>query len=386
MSLKASELSLLVGGAAVEQTPSQCEAWLQAASTGDWTPIFKAALEHGTLALVCWHLQALPDDALAPEIREAAQKFLNQQRTTVEAGFAQWREVLGALEREGIAAIPYKGPVSASAFGELPWLRAFRDLDVLVREPDFDGAIACLEGMGYSSDGLPIAGWQRNAIRRRARQETLYSSGLAVEPHYGFAQRSLGLELKVDDVFARARAGQVLGHEVRVMAPEDTFLVLALHGCKERWRRLVWVVDVAEYLKSNPDLDWDIAFRRARACGLERCSLLALHLAHELLGAPVPAAWLRQARASPVCLELSARVKGAIANEAPIDKWSEVMRFQNALLERNSDRLRAWTETVKDVREGDYAAVRLPRATAGLYMLVKATRRISALLPRARPV
>lgn len=383
MSLTSIEQSLLLAAAVVEQTPRQREAWLQAASIEDWSPIFRSALDHGTLALVCWHLQALPEEAVSPDIREAAQTFLAQQRAMVEAGFAQWREVLGAFDQEGIQSIPYKGPISALAYGQQPWLRPFRDLDVLVREPDFDRSITCLESMGYRSEGMSIAGWQRQAIRRRARQETLYSSGLAVEPHCGFAQRSLGLELKVNDVFSRARAGQVLGRDVLLMSPEDTFLVLALHGCKERWRRLIWVVDIAEHL-SKPEFDWDRALRRARSCGLERCARISSLLAHDLLGASLPADLIREARANAVCVELAALVLTSIATETPIDNWLDVKRFQNGLLERRGDRLRAWTETLKEVREEDYAAIRLPQATAGLYVLVKATRRLAAMMPGAR--
>jgi hypothetical protein len=170
------------------------------------------------------------------------------------------------------------------------------------------------------------------------------------------------------------------------MGPEDTFLVLALHGCKERWRRLIWVVDIAEHLKSNPDLNWEAAFRRARSCGLERCGYVSLLLAHDLLGASVRAEFIRRARANPVCVELAALVVASLGKQAPIDSWLEVKRFQNGLLERRSDRLRAWTETLKEVREEDYAAIRLPEATAGLYMLVKATRRFSAMMAGGRPV
>ncbi|MDB5594921.1 MAG: hypothetical protein JWM36_1882 [Hyphomicrobiales bacterium] len=380
MSLTPTEQSLLVGSAAVEQTPGQREAWMHAASVADWAPTFNAALDNGTLALVCWHLQALPEDALAPELREAAQTFLNQQRKMVEAGLAQWRDVLGALEREGIQVIPYKGPVSASAYGDQPWLRSFRDLDVLVREPDFDGAIDCLEAMGYQSDGVSIDGWQRKAIRRRARQETLYSSGLAVEPHCGFAQRSLGLELKVDDVFARARAGQMHGRDVLVMAPEDTFLVLALHGGKERWQRLIWVVDVAEHLKGHPGFDWDFALHRARACGLERCALLSLLLVHDLLGAPVPAHYILQARGNRVCVGLAAQVEAALATAGSSAGWAEVKRFQSRLLERPRDWCRAFFESVVDIRQEDYAALSLPRPFAVGFVGVKAARRGAQIL------
>lgn len=72
------------------------------------------------------------------------------------------------------------------------------------------------------------------------------------------------------------------------LPPEDELLALATKSADElRWN-LRWPYEVAKFIHSHPLLDWHVAAKRARAQGCLRILILAVLLAHECFGAPLP--------------------------------------------------------------------------------------------------
>ena len=91
---------------------------------------------------------------------------------------------IAALSRQGVEAIPFKGPVLAlQAYGDLG-LRVFRDLDFLVRDDAVGTTIVALGGFGYDRQpGLTTAQYDR-ITGFRARKFLFKRDGEgAVEPH-----------------------------------------------------------------------------------------------------------------------------------------------------------------------------------------------------------
>jgi len=60
-----------------------------------------------------------------------------------------------------------------------------------------------------------------------------------------------------------------------------------VHGSRHLWEKLSWICDVAE-LVTRHSFDWAMLLDRAVKADNERMFLLGLHLAHELLDAPLP--------------------------------------------------------------------------------------------------
>jgi hypothetical protein len=65
-------------------------------------------------------------------------------------------------------------------------------------------------------------------------------------------------------------------------------IVLCVHGSKHAWELLKWVCDVAELLRSQPNLDWDQIISCASNWRCRRMLYMGLSLAHQLLDAPLP--------------------------------------------------------------------------------------------------
>jgi hypothetical protein len=71
-------------------------------------------------------------------------------------------------------------------------------------------------------------------------------------------------------------------------SPEDTLVILCVHGTKHVWERLGWICDVAELIKSNPEMDWKRVMSLAKSSKSLRMVQLGLYLAHNILGAKLP--------------------------------------------------------------------------------------------------
>src|SRR6185503_9429160 len=78
------------------------------------------------------------------------------------------------------------------------------------------------------------------------------------------------------------------GKPLLTFAPEDTMLVLAIHGGKELWWDIKWACDIADFIASHPGLDWNAIVHRAGEQGCQRMLLVATSLARNYLGAKIP--------------------------------------------------------------------------------------------------
>src|SRR5260370_32326750 len=102
----------------------------------DWTRMLVLAEEHGVVGHLAASLRDLEESLVPPEIR---QTLADRQRERTFFTLRLTAELLRILDRfasEGIGALVVKGPVLAmQAYGD-PAMRAYGDLDLLVRQQD----------------------------------------------------------------------------------------------------------------------------------------------------------------------------------------------------------------------------------------------------------
>jgi hypothetical protein len=335
----------------------------------DWKVAVETAEAHGVTALVLARLSALGLDVPA-EIVAAGATYLERQTARNAALTDALKRVLVALSERGIDAIAFKGPVVAQlAYGD-PALRRYRDLDILVRAADADAACEAMAALGFrNADTFTPA--QRAAFRRYSGQDIVFSDGVAVEPHWALAPRTLSLQINHDALFARARDIVLAGVPVRCLGAEDLVTVLCLHGSKEQWTRLLWIADLAHMIAVSPELDWEVLLTRAREQGCLRMVLVGLALAAALLDA-LPAA---AARAIAADREARALAEWAASRLFDPDRADPsiytLTAFRLRMRERTADRFRYVARTVATARDIHFSLLRLPDALFFLYTPLK---------------
>ncbi len=267
----------------------------------DWEAVYAWAESHGVLPLLHRSLKRIEPPGVPEAVSERLWKYAH---SVSRINLTQAQELVRLLELfgdHGIVALPFKGVALASAvYGQLA-LRVSEDVDILIRESDFDRAERLLTGDAYRPY-KPLEGLQKAAYRYLNRQFPFVRGrgehALLVELHTDPAPLRMAPAKDVGALYRRARTTTLLGVDVPHLAPEDLLHLLCLHGgSKHQWEYLKWVCDVAETLRACPDLDSRTLVRRAREGGALRRLLLGLLLARDLLGAPLPHAALRQIKA-----------------------------------------------------------------------------------------
>lgn len=193
-----------------------------------------------------------------------------------------------ALATSGLQAVALKGSLLAERLYDVPSLRTTSDIDLMVAERDLDRTLATLRTAGYRQDEAP----SEERFRREHHHLHCHSpEGPPLELHF-HAYRGFGSVLRSEPLIERSRPLERFGFRaIRVLAPEDELVYLAVHAAAHRFVRFGWLYDLKLLLGQMSASEIETAARRASSVGYARPLALAALLLEELLG--VPAATLR---------------------------------------------------------------------------------------------
>jgi hypothetical protein len=330
-------------------------------------PLLAAAERHDVTGLVVAALLKQESAGLPPDLHEGLAIYRDGMRIEARRAENQLAELLGRLAERGLPAMPFKGPVLAHRAYSDPTLRAYLDLDLMVHPDDVVHVVACLVEAGYvhqrglGRDGVAL-------LRRYAGEYIMYpADGLPVEPHWHPAPFTMAFDIDIEALWRRAQATDFLGAPCYLPTPEDHLLLLALHGAKEEWHRLKWLIDVAALLAAHPALDLAGLRGEAAAQGCRRVLDLALLLSHRLFAVPHAA--------PPPDRAVARRADDVLARLARLAERRAgpyaVTRFHWGLRERRRDRWRYAARTLLTPRVVHYNRLPLPRALRWLHVPLK---------------
>jgi hypothetical protein len=257
------------------------------AAATDWTLLVEAAERHKLTPLVHRNLQLhaadlVPADALRQLSVRSLMTVSRNQRFADELV-----RLNGLLLDRGIEVISYKGPSAATVlYGDLR-MRTFGDMDFLVKRGDLDAVCELLRENGYRNRWTGTA--EQKKVEEREQKEYCFVSGpITLEPHWSITARRFPFDIDYPSLWSRARRVPFNGFQVLTFGPEDMLLVLCVCGGKGHWQRIQMISDVAEAIRTSPELDWDVCFDRGEKSRTARMLKVGLHLAHVLLDAKLP--------------------------------------------------------------------------------------------------
>lgn len=342
----------------------------------DWAWLLSEARVHRLLPLLAKHLgEVSPEGVPVGVLEELKGLFhLNARRNLFLT--KELLGILSLLEAEGIETIPYKGPIlSASVYGDLA-LREFSDLDILVRRRDVLRARDLLLARQYTTHFHLPTKHEKAFLRYQSEYSLLRRDGMLVEIQWRIAPDYFSFALTPEDLMGRLSWGRLGGRSLPMLSPEDLLIILCAHGAKHMWSRLAWVCDVAELLRAETDLDWEIVMSRGHALGARRMISLGLVLARDLLGAPIPEAVNQRLEEDAVVKSLGGQVwrrfTSGVSNSEP--GLAELCRFNLKARERWRDRFRYGLRLALTPTQGDWALLPLPAPLFFLYYVVRPAR------------
>jgi hypothetical protein len=266
----------------------------------DWDTLLRMAKEHGTLPLLNRFFGRCGID-------EVPKPFLDQLR---QGGHDHARrnlmllqcllKLIAMMRRAGVRVLPYKGPVLAlTAYGDAS-MRQCSDLDLIAPEADLPAAQAVLEAAGFRKVHAPeiAADPSHASVHEYHLTYENVDHSIVIELHWEVVGQLFSVQLDPVDLWHRSQARQLAGMKINVLSAEDELLVLCIHGTKHYWTRLTWICDIAQCLKGNPTIDWKLLIDRAAKQDARGMLIIAILLAHEVLGVAVPPSILAEAKAA----------------------------------------------------------------------------------------
>jgi hypothetical protein len=350
----------------------------------DWGKLLALADQHGVRPLLLQSLKAVCWDAVPGSVRLELEGFCksNAQKNLLLA--LELLRLLRRFNENEVPVVAFKGPILAEAvYGDLS-LREFCDLDLLIRVQDLAKAEDILLACGYTAQfpdrdyRTAFLSYHGQYAFRRGQSE------LWVDLHWQFAGDSVVFPLRAAEVWTRLVEATIAGRTVPSLAHDDLALLLAAHGTKEGWRRMLWLCDFAEFLRRYHDLDWIAVLERARQCHSSRQLLLAVELAATMLDAPAPAELLDKARNSSALQSLASRARERMLLTAPRGTWE--FRFGLNTHDKFLHRLLPIKALLTTRTVGDHQAMPLPKSLWGLYYLTRPFRLAAHAAKKVFPV
>lgn len=250
----------------------------------DWHWLIQLAARQKILPLLYHSLTSnhISSATIPPHVLTTLQHhfYTNIQRNLFQTGALI--KLLKILDTQGIPVIPFKGPILATAvYGNLA-LRRFNDLDIWVRSQDLAQVQSILEAEGYQM--MVDRNWEHSFCHPTTQ--------VSIDLHIALTPQRFPVALQFEQVRSRLQRVTLAGMAIPHFCPEDLLLILCIKWGKDCWELKVYLAqlcDIAEVLRTYPDLDWNWLIQQAQALGCERMLLFALSLTQAVLGIDLPA-------------------------------------------------------------------------------------------------
>jgi len=293
---------------------------------------------------------------------------------------------LRALERAGVAAVPFKGPTLAyTYYGDIS-LRSYGDVDILVPRERMLHAKQVLLQMGYEPEHELTEAEEQHYLDQRLAYAFLHPETLVcIELHWSVLPVHNGSTLPAELLWQRHRRAAFQEEQVRALDPALLAVYLCAHAAKHRWAKLKWLIDLALLLATLTQDERREVHRLAQALGFARVVGVGLCLLRDVLAVSPPPpldALVRDAGAQTLAAEVQDRWLFDDLGEGPFaaSTW-----FHLRERERLPDRLPFALHSLRllvEPSEKDRAVVHLPDCLALLYPLVRVSRLLSVVKRR----
>ncbi len=199
---------------------------------------------------------------------------------------------LEALSRHGVMPVLLKGYGLAQRCYPDPLYRPMTDVDLLVSRDQLQRAETALVEIGLrKNEELEHFQLQHH------HHLNFYGNSGAVELHFR-AISGFGGAIEAEALLERAIQGNLEGHRVRYLRPEDELAYLATHATQHLFKGVGWLYDLKLFIQRHPNLDWSSVIATARESKMNGPVYFALRTAQTAMRANVPEQVLKELRPS----------------------------------------------------------------------------------------
>lgn len=251
------------------------------AATDAWAAFFTEAAKHGVAFPAFETLRPFVPKDVARKVEELLATVALESELSQRA----LAKCLGVLAAAGIRVAVLKGTPLAERYYGSAGARQSNDIDLLVAEADLERALAALSEVGYRAkfDKAGIAHY-RSAHHHLVLEHDVYP---LLELHFA-GNVAFGARLASEPLLERSiRWTSATGTTMRVLAPEDEFVFLAMHAASHRFSRLVWLLDLSLFSRVHA-ASASVLVARGRDVGLGNLVTASMLACRETFGLAWP--------------------------------------------------------------------------------------------------
>lgn len=286
----------------------------------DWDFLLQLASNHGVLPLLYTNLKATCPEAIPTSVLDRLHRSFRAiaQRNMLLA--EELVRVLGCLGEHEIVAVPYKGPVLANLLYANIALRPSSDLDIIVQQQDILKVKELLLVLGYQPKVNMT--YAQEIAYFESKTEHTYDffypdQGITIELHWRIEPKySTVIEPK--HFWHNLELTSFAGTTLVNLPLEDWLPILCVHASRHAWERLIWLCDIAELLRVQPEINWQKIIWQANHLGCKRIVLVGLDLTRQLLDANLPLEIMQAIAADRQVGLLSSKIYSNLVQQADI--------------------------------------------------------------------
>lgn len=256
----------------------------------DWEYFSEQAIHNGLGPIIYKNLlkNNFTENIPPEEFSKLKQSYYRSLSRNI-ALYDHFKNVINAINANGIEVIALKGIYLAEAMYKDIGLRQMTDVDLLVKKED---AVKCqdiLIDIGYASTRLDTASFMKDLLYFK-HLPSLVKGGLSVELHTQVHIEYTELVVDVNDYWNRSIKAQIAGVEVLVLSNEDLLQHICLHldeHFDDGKPQLYSLMDIATLI-STLKIDWDVLIDSSKKYNCSNRIFRQLFLAHKYFNAGIP--------------------------------------------------------------------------------------------------
>lgn len=272
----------------------------------NWDALIELAQNHRVAAIVYLRLRDCFAPFVPPEVMAHFDQYYQAHQWYTLHTMSDTMKTLRLLENNDIPVLPFKGPAVALTLYDNPYERRYKDVDLLIHKRDFERATQLLLQNGYThadwvDEPMKISSeFYESQHMTFMRVEQRVQAVTQLELHWSLATSFEPFEQDEARFWSRTSPMKVGSFEFLGLPPDETLILLCIHGSKHLWAGLHWVYDIAQFVRHYPALDWDAVLAEAHRRRMRRLVLVSLLIAHHVTNVTLPSVVSRAADADPV--------------------------------------------------------------------------------------
>jgi Uncharacterised nucleotidyltransferase len=390
----APEMQLVLACARAQLNPAAAGEIVSAAGQPlDWPKAIHLASGHGLSPTLSCQVQQHATARVPETIRLC---LIERFRAQTIRNFDLTRELLEALsvlEKSGVGALAFKGPVLAQQlYGHLS-LREFLDLDILVTPTHASTVIALLSAKGFEPQFI-LTRQQFARFQTMRSQIGLYhpAKNVLVEVHWALLSPGYTFSPAAQIPWESIQSVSIAGRSIKTFSHETQLLFACVHQAKHNWSRLGWLMDLAALIRQSPAMDWQQIQKRAGSFGTGRMIRVSLRLVQLLFQVTLPATIADWVTDDACSNKIAERIfKRLLLTDTTADQPTPLDPLFLASMESLVDRAFYWFDTMLRPTPLEWTLLPLPDSLYALYYPIRVGRLVckhtaGRLLARRTPL